>query len=66
MTIVPTDITQIGSTLIEVKAEDTVVGYVEIVDGVFVALAGRRYDRAVEVAQALDLDRAVARLALAA
>jgi len=62
----PTDIKQIGSTLIEVTAGDDVVGYVEIVDGVFVALSGRRYDRAVEIAQALDLDRAVAHLALAA
>lgn len=60
------DVNQIGSNLIEVTSGDTVLGFVEIVDGVFVALSGERYDRAVEVAQARDLDRAVARLALAA
>ena len=60
------DVNQIGSNLIEVTSGDTVLGFVEIVDGVFVALSGERYDCAVEVAQARDLDRAVARLALAA
>ena len=60
------DVNQIGSNLIEVTSGDTLLGFVEIVDGVFVALSGERYDRAVEVAQARDLDRAVARLALAA
>jgi hypothetical protein len=57
---------QIGSNLIEVVADGAVVGFVEIADSVFVALAGGRYDRAVEVGQALDLDHAVDVLVLAA
>jgi len=57
---------QIAPNLIEVVAGGEVVGYVEMADCVFVALAGRRYDRAVEVGQALDLPRAVDALVLAA
>jgi hypothetical protein len=56
-------ITQVSAHLIEVSAAGTVLGFVEIADGVFVALAGERYDRAVEVGQALDLNRAVSVLA---
>jgi len=56
-------ITQVATHLIEVSAAGHVLGFVEIADGVFVALAGERYDRAVEVGQALDLKRAVAVLA---
>jgi len=55
--------TQVSTHLIEVTAGGVVVGFVEIADSVFVALAGERYDRAVEVGQALDLQRAVAVLA---
>ena len=55
--------TQVATHLIEVSAAGSVLGFVEIADGVFVALAGERYDRAVEVGQALDLTRAVAVLA---
>ena len=55
--------TQVSTHLIEVTAGGQVVGFVEIADSVFVALAGARYDRAVEVGQALDLQRAVAVLA---
>lgn len=57
------EITQISAELIQITASGAVLGYVEITNGVFVALAGERYDRAVEVAQALDLDRAVAAFA---
>lgn len=57
------EITQIAADLIEISASGSVLGFVEITNGVFVALAGERYDRAVEVAQALDLDRAVAAFA---
>ena len=57
------EITQISAELIQITESGTVLGYVEITNGVFVALAGARYDRAVEVAQALDLDRAVAAFA---
>jgi len=55
--------TQVSTHLIEVTAGGIVLGFVEIADSVFVALAGERYDRAVEVGQALDLEHAVATLA---
>jgi hypothetical protein len=38
------------------------VGYIDIVGGVYVALAGPRYDHAVEVRQSIILDTAVAAL----
>lgn len=41
---------------------ETVVGYVEAAGPVFVALHGSRYDRAVEVAQSITFDIAVAAL----
>jgi hypothetical protein len=59
-------VTRIAPHLIEVVAGGEIVGYVEIADTIFVALAGRRYDRAVEVGQALDFDDAVGALVLAA
>ena len=59
-------VTRIAPHLIEVVADGDVVGYVEIVETVYVALAGCRYDRAVEVGQALDFDDAVGALVLAA
>lgn len=41
---------------------DSVVGFIESAGVVFVALHGSRYDRAVEVAQSLAFDVAVASL----
>lgn len=41
---------------------EIVVGFVEAAGPVFVALHGPRYDRAVEVAQSLEFDVAVAAL----
>ena len=38
-------------------------GYIDVVGVVFVALAGARYDRAEEVAQALGFDAAIAAVA---
>lgn len=43
--------TRIDLDLYEVASEGCIVGYVEVVGSVFVALGGPRYDRAVEVAQ---------------
>jgi hypothetical protein len=48
--------------LLEVARGSAVLGYVEVVEPVFVALAGPRYDIAVEIAQSLDLERALAEL----
>jgi len=52
----------LGPTTYEVRRGDRVVGYVDIVGGVYVALAGSRYDHAVEVRQSIVLDVAVAAL----
>lgn len=43
----------------EVRAGGATVGFIDVVGAVFVALAGRRYDRAVEVLQTLDFAVAV-------
>lgn len=51
--------TRIDLDLYEIAWDDTVAGYVEVVGHVFVALAGPRYDRAVEVRQALSFSDAV-------
>jgi hypothetical protein len=45
-----------------VTTGEAVVGYVDVVGAVFVVLAGRRYDRATEVAQTLVFEEAVAAL----
>jgi hypothetical protein len=45
--------------LVEVSTAQRVVGYVEAVEHVFVALAGPRYDVAVEITQAHDFTRAL-------
>jgi len=57
----PTEIpwTRIDLDLYEVARDGYIVGYVEVVGSVFVALGGTRYDRAVEVAQALTFHSAV-------
>ncbi|QPE04784.1 hypothetical protein IT882_01115 [Microbacterium schleiferi] len=52
----------IGPTTYEVHRADAVVGYIDIVGGVYVALSGSRYDHAVEVRQSIVLDTAVAAL----
>ncbi|WP_295836721.1 hypothetical protein [uncultured Microbacterium sp.] len=43
--------TRIDLDLYEVAREGYIVGYVEVVGAVFVALGGPRYDRAVEMSQ---------------
>jgi hypothetical protein len=45
--------------LVEVSTAQRVVGYVEVVEHVFVALLGPRYDIAVEITQAHDFTRAL-------
>ncbi len=39
----------------EVLADEQFLGYIERTGGVYVALSGRRYDRAVEAGQSLTL-----------
>lgn len=43
----------------EILLLDETRGYIDVVGAVFVVLAGPRYDRAVEVLQTLDFERAV-------
>jgi hypothetical protein len=47
------------SDLVEVSTTQRVVGYVELVEHLFVALIGPRYDLAVEIVQAHDFTRAL-------
>ena len=58
----PESVVLIGPTTYEVHRADEIVGYIDIVGGVYVALAGARYDHAVEVRQSIILDTAVASL----
>lgn len=51
--------TRIDLDLYEVARSGRIVGYVEVVGPVFVALGGSRYDRAVEVAQHVTFHAAV-------
>lgn len=51
--------TRIDLDLYEVARGGYIVGYVEVVGAVFVALGGTRYDRAVEVSQHLTFHAAV-------
>jgi hypothetical protein len=51
--------TRIDLDLYEVVHDGRVVGYVEVVGHVFVALTGPRYDRAEEVRQALSFSEAI-------
>ena len=51
--------TRIDLDLYEVVQDGCVLGYVEVVGHVFVALAGCRYDRAEEVRQALSFSDAI-------
>ncbi|MGA1835749.1 hypothetical protein VD659_02340 [Herbiconiux sp. 11R-BC] len=46
----------------EVVSGEQFLGYIERTGGVYVALSGRRYDRAVEAGQALTLARAASML----
>lgn len=48
-----------------ITADGATCGYVDVIGAVFVALAGTRYDRAVEVHQTLDFAAAVRALAAA-
>ncbi|RWZ59170.1 hypothetical protein ELQ92_12920 [Labedella populi] len=49
---------RVSPSLLRVAHGERVMGFVEHVGRVYVALAGERYDRAVEVAQSLDVTRA--------
>jgi len=49
----------------EVRVDDEVVGYIDVVGAVFVVLAGTRRDRAEEIRQTLDFDAAVRALTIA-
>lgn len=49
---------RISQQLISFVDGGTTIGFVEKVGPVYVALAGERYDRAVEVAQSRELERA--------
>lgn len=51
--------TRIDLDLYEIASEGVIVGYVEVVGPIFVALGGPRYDRAVELQQALTFHTAV-------
>lgn len=51
--------TRVDLDLYEVAREGYIVGYVEVVGAVFVALGGPRYDRAVEISQHLTFHAAV-------
>ncbi|MCK6067393.1 MULTISPECIES: hypothetical protein [Microbacterium] len=51
--------TRVDLDLYEIAWDDVVAGYVEVVGHVYVALSGPRYDRAVEVRQALSFSDAV-------
>lgn len=51
--------TRIDLDLYEVAREGYIVGYIEVVGAVFVALGGPRYDRAVEVSQHMTFHAAV-------
>jgi len=51
--------TRIDLDLYEVARGGYIVGYVEVVGAVFVALGGPRYDRAVEVSQHMTFHAAV-------
>lgn len=54
---------RITPSLVRVRRGDLTIGFVEHVGRVYVALAGERYDRAVEVAQTLDVSHAARALA---
>ncbi len=62
----PAPWTRIDLDLYEISWDGAVAGYVEVVGHVFVALSGARYDRAVEVRQALSFPDAVDALRRAA
>ncbi len=50
---------RVTPSVLRVTTDDRVLGFVEHVGRVYVALSGERYDRAVEVAQSLDVTDAV-------
>ncbi|MFJ6654273.1 hypothetical protein ACIQLJ_15895 [Microbacterium sp. NPDC091313] len=51
--------TRIDLDLYEIAWDGRTAGYIEVVGSVFVALAGSRYDRAVEVSQTLTFPDAI-------
>ena len=54
---------RVNPRLLRILKQGAVIGYVEHVGRVYVALSGEHYDRAVEVAQTLDVARAARALA---
>ncbi|RUR03300.1 hypothetical protein [Labedella endophytica] len=54
---------RIAPSLVRVRRDGRTIGFVEHVGRVYVALAGEYYDRAVEVAQTLDVSHAARALA---
>jgi hypothetical protein len=60
------DCLRVDADRYEVRFGDRVIGYIEVVGPVFVVLAGSRHDHAVEIAQSLLFDLAVATLELQA
>lgn len=60
------ELTCLGDTFHEVRAEGRVIGFVYRAGRVFVALRGERQDWAVECGQSLAWDGATAKLAAAA
>lgn len=57
--VAPVPWTRVDLDRYAITSGGEVTGYVEVVGPVFVALAGPRYDRAVEVAQSLTFHAAV-------
>lgn len=54
---------RIAPSLVRVRRDGHTLGFVEHVGRVYVALAGEHYDRAVEVAQSLDVSHAARAIA---
>lgn len=50
---------RVGADCYAVLSQGDLVGFVDVAGNVYVALAGRRYDRAVEVGQSIVFERAV-------
>lgn len=48
-----------GADCYAVLLNDKLIGFIDVAGRVFVALAGCRYDRAVEVGQSVEFERAV-------
>jgi len=51
--------TRVGRDRYRVTRADDTLGFIDVEGGVYVALAGSRYDRAIEASQTLSFDDAV-------